>query len=1182
MESEYVQTHCVLADGGDQFGVCSLAFDKHEELLWMGNQGGHVTSYYSGGLQKYTSFQVHGSEDIRQILSVDDGVLILSPGMLRFQIRRGLPIFTHRSSNLQEMQCMLQLSPSRLLMGGHQDKLIDFNISHCKETTLIDVRQSGCALLRSHSRFVCTGDPVGLIDLRDPTTLKVEHTLETHSGSLSDFDVQGNLLVTCGFSNRQGGLAVDRFLMVYDLRMLRAVSPIQTVLDPLYLRFLPSISSRLAVVSPLGQVQLVDTVALSETRLCLLQMENPGAMCLAFDVSATSQAMALGDNTGSIHLFSATSDPLFNSYSRLTEQADHVTPFQSLAVDDYSVPLSAIPLPLLNPEISFASDWPEHLIQKTYRKTPPIDAEILKTMKVKGPIGYAPNPKATRRNQVIYNLETINSKTHKKYLQDRNCSKHPFDENTFIAIPKRYRRFDMKFSKLGTDDFQFEQFNRTGFSGLEATLPNSYCNCMIQVLYHIEPLRVLLLSHLCTKEFCLSCELGFLFHMMSTSQGQPCQPGNFLRAFRTVPQASALGLIVSDLNPEAKAKVDLAGLIQSWNTFILHQMHSALLETKKKSEGKSMGCSSEADFGDSKIGELHSSLDERENPEESDISSLFGFKQLQIHCCLKCGKEVKKESMLLNCTLAYPTGDLEKDSWSFCDILTGSLCPQQMTRAWCEQCNKYTPNSQTGKLQSLPKILSINTALQNSQNKLFWQTQMEKMVSKASIVESTVATNMSTILSSKPCRYGDNCSRPGCRFRHSFDPDKQKPQCHVSCSNNWLPHSIQMTLANDKLVIEKRNVKKSANEQHDAVSSKETNSASTTEEGSRSSETLGGKMVSNNYNLSAVVCFIKDHSFSEKRNLIALIRLPNRTKQPLYGGGYGDDEHLWYLFNDFTICTVPAQETVWFSLDWKIPCVLFYSSENMTLEKKELLPVITKEVFAQDESIGKSSGCKGVTFTPLSEKEMPKPGELVAMDAEFVTLDQEEAELRSDGKMSTVKPSQMSVARITCVRGQGPLEGVPFIDDYISTQEQVADYLTKFSGIKPGDLDANFSSKHLTTLKSTYTKLRFLQDSGAVFVGHGLKNDFRVINLVVPPEQIFDTVLLYHLPHHRMVSLRFLAWHFLGVKIQSETHDSIEDARAALHLYRKYKELVVEGKFVDALTNLYETGKALNWRVPDD
>ncbi len=92
---------------------------------------------------------------------------------------------------------------------------------------------------------------------------------------------------------------------------------------------------------------------------------------------------------------------------------------------------------------------------------------------------------------------------------------------------------------------------------------------------------------------------------------------------------------------------------------------------------------------------------------------------------------------------------------------------------------------------------------------------------------------------------------------------------------------------------------------------------------------------------------------------------------------------------------------------------------------------------------------------------------------------------------------------------------------------------------------------HLVTLKIAYLKLRHLVQRGCTFVGHGLKKDFRTINMLVPAAQIRDTVELFYQPNNRRISLRFLAAYLLRQDIQSAHHDSVQDARTALLIYRR-------------------------------
>lgn len=176
----------------------------------------------------------------------------------------------------------------------------------------------------------------------------------------------------------------------------------------------------------------------------LLQINTNGTQCQSFDISSSNQAMAFGDQSGRINLISSitTPNPQFNSYSRETEFADPLPTLPPVSIMDTSFPMSSIALPHLATGDKWFSDFPPQLMTYQYRTPKPIDADILQTMKMQGPIGYACNPRTTRRNQVPYFLDKNHSNGMNSSMQSNQYGKNG-TENALKIIPKRFVIFDL-------------------------------------------------------------------------------------------------------------------------------------------------------------------------------------------------------------------------------------------------------------------------------------------------------------------------------------------------------------------------------------------------------------------------------------------------------------------------------------------------------------------------------------------------------------------------------------------------------------------------------------------------------------------------------------------------------------------------------------------------------------------
>lgn len=606
------------------------------------------------------------------------------------------------------------------------------------------------------------------------------------------------------------------------------------------------------------------------------------------------------------------------------------------------------------------------------------------------------------------------------------------------------------------------------------------------------------------------------------------QASNLLRALRQTSEAVALGLL-EGVKGERGA-VDIAVEAQKDKNFVrrMERLNRFILTRLEKEENELFSNDWEGN---------------------TSVKEVFGLCQRQRTTCLSFKKPTKEQEVTTyQIDLKYPSPSSQMIANGFEDVLGAALNYSSDIKAWFDEEVGYQPVRQERSPSKMPQIMATYTGLEDISLFRHW-----KIKSDDSGIElpSAIAVTFDPIRGSTVIQQA-----------HSMHELNTKlPQ---------IPNGHERTI----------------------------------------------------YLLSCVISYIHDKDEAEELgksyegHFLSHVRIPPMYRIAMEGGAceaHSPDEYEWMTFNDFHITSARFEEVQNMYDGQKIPVLLYfteatYLEQTTNLPLKHPRPVLTDDAFLdlckappiqvcfvlifpklQDDYFMVSPtqiGFHGVqkqknylmpaNFIPLSRSELPQQGTVFALDAEFVAYSAPEKQVVLDAD-SIAKNSRLGLGRVSLVRGDGTSKGVPCMDDYIHSVEPVYDHLTRYSGLVPGDLDIDKSAQHLTTLRRAYLKLRYLVDAGCIFVGHGLKKDFRMLNIVVPSDQVIDTVDLYHSGKGRRLSLKFLSSFFLGNDIQGDTHDSIEDATAALKLYELHKLLVEKGTFKELLQKAYEWGGAYGW-----
>ena len=418
--------HCAFQQSLSTHAISAVKFDSSRSLLWAGSESRLTSLAVTPGLSlvPHTSFPLPTGPE-----AVDDppigslgnrlassSIGILSASGTRVSLRShsarlvwDADLSTSPVNPAAEVTRALAVAPAQpaalhsLVVSAHPATLLTLDL-RTRQTLRSVSSGSNVAVLAASPRLVACGDTVGCVQMRDPRSLALVHSLPAHSAAISDLAVAGNTLITCGLSEtpsfrRRGALQVDPMVKVYDLRMMRSLLPVPFPAGPSFVRFHPKLSSLIITVGQTGQFQICD-LGNPDSNVQFYQLDMQ-AYCTSFDVSSSGELLLFGDSSGVVHMWSEMDkDAEVNLYSRPLEGASsHIySPPPPLDIDD-DFPLNMVGMPYYDEPL--LSNFPPSLLHRIGRPCPFIPPSVLKSVKTIDFVGYAPNPQPEtfKRNQ---------------------------------------------------------------------------------------------------------------------------------------------------------------------------------------------------------------------------------------------------------------------------------------------------------------------------------------------------------------------------------------------------------------------------------------------------------------------------------------------------------------------------------------------------------------------------------------------------------------------------------------------------------------------------------------------------------------------------------------------------------------------------------------------------------------